>query len=313
MDIVGLGTVAMDVLLEVDVLPGKDGFAVIRRRSYSPGGSGTNAVVQAARLGASCAYIAQVGDDELGDEIVQSLEAEGVSTAAMRRQTGGISLHTIVFVAADGAKFIVLDMGDTFLTMTADAANPTLIGSAKVFYTDLLPGDAALAGLKAAKACGVATVFNMQVGLHQMMGFGVSEAMIAEALQYTDVFAPCREAFSALSGTQDAAAGAASLAAAGHGLLLLTQGQDGSVAFDRSGLVARVPAFEVETTDSTGAGDSYIGAFMVARFLKAYGVAEAMRYASACAALTCTGLGARSSPYAAGAESFLASRGPAPA
>ncbi len=312
MDIVGLGTVAMDVLLEVDVLPAKDGFAVIRRRSYLPGGSGTNAIVQAARLGAACAFIAQVGNDDLGDEIVHSLDREGVATAAMRRKAGGISLHTIVFVAEDGAKFVVLDMGDAFLAMPAEAADPTLIGSAKVFYTDLLPGAAALAGLKAAKACGAATVFNMQVGLQQMTGFGVSEAMLAEALHYTDVFAPCREAFAALTGTEDAVAGAAELADAGHGILLLTRGQDGSMAFDRTGLVARVPAFDVKATDTTGAGDSYIGAFMVARFLEAHPVADAMRYASACAALTCTGLGARSSPDAAAAASFLASRGPAP-
>jgi sugar/nucleoside kinase (ribokinase family) len=312
MDIVGLGTVAMDVILELDVLPGKDEFAVIERRSYLPGGSGTNAIVQAARLGASCAFIAQVGDDQLGDEIVQSLESEGVSTAAMRRKVGGISLHTMVFVAADGAKFIVLDMGDAFLALPAAAADGSLIGSAKVFYTDLLPGAAGLAALKAAKAAGAATVFNMQVGLQQMTGFGVSEAVIAEALRYVDVFAPCREAFAALTGTQDAAAGAAKLADAVHGLLLLTRGQEGSVAFAPSGLVARVPAFEVEAVDTTGAGDSYIGAFMVARFLEGYPDAEAMRYATACAALTCTGLGARSSPNAAAAAAFLASRGPAP-
>ena len=312
MDIVGLGTVAMDVILNVDVLPAKDGFAVIKRRSYAPGGSGTNAIVQAARLGASCAFVAQVGDDHLGDEIVQSLESEGVSTAGMLRMRGGISLHTMVFVAADGDKFIMLDMGDAFLAMPADAADANLIGSATVFYTDLLPGAAAVASLKAAKAAGATTVFNMQVGLAQMIGFGVSEATIVEALQYVDVFAPCREAFSALAGTQDAAAGAAKLADTVPGLLLLTQGQDGSVAFERAAMVARAPAFEVEAVDTTGAGDAYIGAFMVARFLKRSSVAEAMRYASACAALTCSGLGARSSPSAAAAEAFLAARGPAP-
>ena len=41
MDIVGLGTVAMDVLLEVDTLPKEDGFAVIKRRSFLPGGTGS--------------------------------------------------------------------------------------------------------------------------------------------------------------------------------------------------------------------------------------------------------------------------------
>ena len=67
----------------------------------------------------------------------------------------------------------------------------------------------------------------------------------------------------------------------------------------------RVPSLRVRPVDTTGAGDSYIGAFMVAYYLKGYDLEKAMRFASACAAYTCTGVGARFSPTLAVAEGLF--------
>ena len=77
MDIYGLGTFAVDVLMKVDKLPGADSFCVVKSTERQPGGSGTNVIVQCARLGAKCGYIACVGDDGLGQEVIDSLAGEG--------------------------------------------------------------------------------------------------------------------------------------------------------------------------------------------------------------------------------------------
>ena len=52
MDIYGLGTFAVDVLMKVDKLPGADSFCVVKSTERQPGGSGTNVIVQCAPLGA---------------------------------------------------------------------------------------------------------------------------------------------------------------------------------------------------------------------------------------------------------------------
>ena len=57
MDVYGLGTLAMDVLIQVDTLPGEDSFCIVKSSERQPGGSGTNVIVQLARLGAKCGFI----------------------------------------------------------------------------------------------------------------------------------------------------------------------------------------------------------------------------------------------------------------
>ncbi|HBT17812.1 MAG TPA: carbohydrate kinase family protein, partial [Firmicutes bacterium] len=83
MDIIGLGTVAMDVIMQVDSLPKEDGFCLVNKQSYLEGGSATNVIVQASRLGAKCGFISQIGDDGVGKGIKNSLERENVITESM--------------------------------------------------------------------------------------------------------------------------------------------------------------------------------------------------------------------------------------
>lgn len=295
MDIVGLGTVAMDVILQVDSLPAEDGFALVKGKTYSEGGSGTNVIVQASRLGAKCGFIAQIGDDEIGNEIKKGLEKENVDTGCMSIKKSATSLHTTIIVGEEGKKFILVNMGDAFLTLERSCVDIDYVKSADVFYTDLLPGEPALYALEAAKKSGLKTVFNLQVGIPLMEQCGVKKADILNALNFVDVFAPCREAFVQLTGSTDYLQSMVQFNRNFKGILLLTLGSEGSAAAI-GGQITKVPVSNVVVKDTTGAGDSYIGAFMYAYFVRQMKLEAAMKFASTCAAITCTGLGARSSP-----------------
>jgi ribokinase len=70
------------------------------------------------------------------------------------------------------------------------------------------------------------------------------------------------------------------------------------------------PAFAVTPVDTTGAGDTFCGA-LVAALSRGLTLAEALRQASAAAALACTKMGAQSSiPTAAEVADFLAQHSP---
>lgn len=304
MDIVGLGSMAMDVMMQVDSLPREDGFCVVQGVTYLPGGSGTNVIVQSARLGASCAYIATVGDDQIGKDVLKNLVSEGVDISSMITKEGGTTLHTNIVVDPEGRKFIMLNGGDCFF-LTDETADLHLIDEAKIFYTDLFPYSAALAALKRARNNKVKTVFNMQVGLDTMRNLGITAENVLDCLQYVDVFAPCRLGLFGLAGTENLDECRKFIRKYYSGLLLITLGAEGSVAFDEKDRETFVPSIKVKPIDTTGAGDSYIGSFMVDYLLKGEKLKDAMAFASACAGYTCTGLGARFSPTRSEVKALL--------
>lgn len=305
MDIVSVSTYAMDVMMNVDRLPGEDGFAVVTNNTYLPGGSGTNVMVQASRLGASTGFMGLLGSDTLGDDIIKSLKAEGMDTSRVLRKEGGISLHTDIVVDSEGKKFILLNMGDSFLAYDPKDVDKDYISNAKVYYTDLLPYGAALEGLKSAKESGLKTGFNMQVDLYTMNGFGASKEDVLGSLKYVDLFAPCRSGLYQICGTEDLDECLGYVRKHFKGTLLVTLGSKGAVAFDENDKRYECAARNVKAVDTTGAGDSFMGAMLYTHLLNEMELEKAMEFATVCSAITCQGLGARSTPTKAQVEAVL--------
>lgn len=307
MKILGIGTVAMDVLMEVDQLPAADGFGVINRVSYVPGGSGTNVIVQSARLGADTAYIAKLGDDAIGRDILQSLKDEGVDISGMRAKPNGTSLHTNIVIDKKGEKFILLNFGDAFAALEPAEVSEKLVRECDVLFTDFFPAAPVLQAVRLAKPLGKKIVFNMQTGMNTLGAFGTSREDVLGLLGEIDVFAPCREGLNDLFGSEDPRVILPELRRWFAGLLIVTQGSRGVMAIDEQDQIVTVPAFPIEAVDTTGAGDSFIGTFMVAFFQESQPLVQALETANASAAYTCTGLGARSSPNKMELEQWIKS------
>ena len=296
MEVCGLGTIAMDVLMQVDMLPQKDGFCMVKNTSYQPGGSGSNVIVQLARLGAECGYIAALSKDRYGLDILNNLKAEGVDTSCMEVFDKGVTLHTDIVIDQNGDKFIMLNMGDTFEKLEFEDMKKLYVEKAKVFYTDLCPGKPAMKAITAARNRGIETVFNMQVGLATMNGLGVSKEELLACIREVDVFAPCRQGVFDLTGTENLDECCGYLRNYTDAVLLFTLGSGGSAAYDRDGTKYEVPCKKVNVIDTTGAGDSYMGGFIYSYCIKGKDLLSSMRFATSCAAHTCSGLGARFSP-----------------
>lgn len=296
MEVCGLGTIAMDVLMQVDMLPQKDGFCMVENTSYQPGGSGSNVIVQLARLGAECGYIAALSKDRYGLDILNNLKAEGVDTSCMEVFDKGVTLHTDIVIDQNGDKFIMLNMGDTFEKLEFDDMKKLYVEKTKVFYTDLCPGKPAMKAITAARNRGIETVFNMQVGLATMNGLGVSKEELLACIREVDVFAPCRQGLFDLTGTENLDECCGYLRNYTDAVLLFTLGSGGSAAYERDGTKYEVPCKKVNVIDTTGAGDSYMGGFIYSYCIKGKDLLSSMRFATSCAAHTCSGLGARFSP-----------------
>lgn len=305
MDIVSVSTYAMDVMMNVTNLPGEDGFAVVTNNTYMPGGSGTNVLVQAARLGAKAGFLGLIGTDTIGDDIIKSLNNEGIDTSKTVRKKDGISLHTDIVVDPEGSKFILLNMGDSFLAYDKKDVDKEYISKAKVFYTDLLPYEASLEALKCAKESGLKTAFNMQVDLNTMNGFGVSKESVLDSLKYVDLFAPCRAGLYQICGTEDLNECLKYIRNYFKGVLLVTLGKEGAAAFDEQDNTYKCPARNVKAIDTTGAGDSFMGGMLYSYLLMGEKLEKALEFSTVCSAITCQGLGARSTPTLAQVREML--------
>lgn len=294
-DIVAVATVAMDIIMQVDNLPREDGFAVIESTSIVDGGSGANAIVQASKMGAKCGFIAKLGDDEIGKKFLEGLKREKVDSSRIQIMKDGTSLHTQIVVGEQGKKFILLNMGDAFMELKKDELDIDYIKKAKVFYTDLVPKEPSIYALELAKENGQKTVFNLQVGLETMKGFGVERQELLNILQYVDVLSLNKDTFFELTGKDNLDDGFTEIQKHFKGIPLVTLGSKGSTTIYKDKRIS-VPVYDVKVVDTTGAGDSYIGTFMTAHLIKGMGVEDSMKVASIAAALTCTKIGARLSP-----------------
>lgn len=115
------------------------------------------------------------------------------------------------------------------------------------------------------------------------------------------------EALHATAGESDDVTALRRIAKVTPALLGVTSGAKGVIWLDRQGEPQQMPAFPVHTVDTLGAGDAFHGAFTLA-IAEGLLLEQAMRFASATAALKCTRFGgAFGSPQRIEVEEFLAS------
>jgi len=304
-DVIGLGTVAMDVFLHVDELPIEDGFASVLKTDYLPGGSGTNVLTQISRLSGKCGYMAQISDDLVGREIKQSMIDEKIDINGLRIVQGATTLHCDIVVDKKGRKFILLNLGNVFDKWTGNDIDLEYFTKAKIFYTDLLPAGPAIEGLKQAKKNNMTTVFNLQMGMNTMKTLGASEQIIFDALEYVDIFAPCLGGFKQLCKTDDFEQAHNYIRNYFKKLLVCTLGDKGSISFEENEDSVFIPAYPADVIDTTGAGDSYLGAFIYSYLIDKKSLRESMKFATSCAAYTCEHVGARMCPNLSQAQQTL--------
>ena len=297
MDILAVCGIALDVVAKVDHLPVRDGFCSVLSTQRQYGGGGMNVLMQASRLSARTGIVTRLADDPDSDFIIANMDKLRIDHRGVVRQAGNYKAPTcLIYVDPAGQKMMVGDRERLPGPIGEDEFPFDLIGQTDIVYLDfnpalLTPHIAALA-----KRQGKTVVLNFQDGLDSVLGRGIQAQQTWDMLVNVDVFAPCQEAIRALSGTDDVDGQLVFIRRYHHGLVVLTLGERGVVAFDKDNRRYEVPAYDIDPVDTTGAGDSFIGSFMVEYLVRHRDLGEALRYATACAAITCTRFGAQSSP-----------------
>ena len=108
MELTVVGSINLDLVARVKVLPRPGETVSGASFERFPGGKGANQAVAAAKLGAAVRMVGAVGEDALADEALAGLTAAGVELDIERTGTTGIAL---ILVADDGENQIVVVPG----------------------------------------------------------------------------------------------------------------------------------------------------------------------------------------------------------
>lgn len=271
--VLGVGVPTLDRIYLADAIPAPDSSVLATAASVEGGGQVATALVTASRLGLRVSMVAQVGSDDVAEDIIAGLEAEGVETMHVQRGDGRSS-SSLVLVTPDGRRAIVYDPGEpSRLTPTAEALEAIRQADGIL----LERWDDWTRTALAARPQGV-VLLDLDEWLGEVPDL-IAECDIVIASEATLRGRPVDVALEALL-------------AQGCEIAVITCGADGSYGKSRGGSMHHQPAFPVEIVDTTGAGDVFHGSFLVAH-LEGKTLADSMRFAACTAALQCTSPGGR--------------------
>jgi sugar/nucleoside kinase (ribokinase family) len=258
------------------------------------GGSAANTLAGLAALGAKCAFIGQVADDQFGTVFAHDIRAGGIAFETPSRPGNPPTALCLIFVTPDGQRTMNTYLGASQF-LPAEALDEAQIASARVLYLEGYlwdpeePRKAMRRAIAAARGAGRQVAFTLSdpfvISRH-----GDDFRQLLDEGQIDVLFANHHE-LAALTGEDDLEAGLAALAPKVP-VLVVTRSADGAVAV-ANGERADVPAEPIdEVVDTTGAGDLFAAGFLYGH-VRGESLERCLKLGAVCAAEIISHFGAR--------------------
>jgi len=285
-----VGSAVTDLVTFTDVFPRPGETLFGKSFDLGFGGKGANQAVASRLCGAEVLMVAKVGDDLFGQATINNFASFGIDTTHVHIVEGAPTGVAPIFVEPNGQNRIIVVKGanDCLKPADVDAAAVELARVDAIIMQFEIPLETIYHALRFARAHNILCIVNpapaVPANLANLAGADYFIPNETEAEQLTGL--PVRT-------EAEAATCAAALLSKGFRRVVITMGARGSLLADATGHTP-VPPFPVSATDTTGAGDAFIGSLAV--FL-AEGMSEqrALARASLYAALSTTRIGTQKS------------------
>jgi ribokinase len=281
-----IGSTMMDLTVYADILPAAGETRFGESFTTGFGGKGANQAVMAARTGAKVTMITGIGNDGFGDESLQNFKDCQMDISSVLH----LDTHTGVahiWVDGQGQNRISIVPGANFKLTPQDAIDEVnKLKNVSVLIAQCeIPQEVTLAAFRTAQELGITTILNP----------APYQPLTDDLLDLTDWLIPNEIEFAELDKAHrapDTDEIIASLRTKGR--TIVTLGSEGAALVTTDGKVKRFAAKKVNATDTTGAGDCFIGAFAAAI---ASGASEesAVQFGIDCATKSVARKGAQSS------------------
>ena len=276
-NILVVGSVNVDVLLNMDELPRIGKTVVARNLSTIPGGKGLNQAVGAAKLGANVSLIARVGADHEGAGIYMLLQDNKIDSRGLMRDESQNTGRAYIYVRPDGDSSIVVYAGaNKNLTPEDIKKNEKLFETAGYC---LLPLELSL------ETVGAALRMSKKYGVKTILKPTTMREIPDEFLKMVDYFVPNEaEADMLCPKIETVQEKAKHFLDKGAGTVIITLGAKGCYAANRK-MERFYEAMRVRVVDTTGGADAFISALAVylnEKYALDEAIAAAVKAASFC-------------------------------
>ena len=279
-DVVGVGLNAADTLIPVKHFPERGSKIEIHSADVLLGGQVASAMVACRQWGLRTRYVGKLGEDHAAALHRAEFARLGVEAHLMTAR-GCASQQAVILVDHAGER-TVLWKRDSRLTLLPEDLDRGWVVNARVLHLDGHDTAAAALAAQWARAAGVPVVADLD-DLYP----GV-EALLPNI----DYIITSRDIPARLTHEPDLRLSLPQVFRRyGCKLAAATLGVDGVLAWEGTRF-HYAPAFQVNVTDTTGAGDIFHAGFIYG-LLQGWPLQRQLQFACAAAALNCTGVGAR--------------------
>lgn len=273
-----IGSCNMDITVEADRRPGAGETVMGNRLIVSPGGKGANQAVAAARLGYEVYMVGCVGDDAYGKMMLDALAKSGVKidyVETLENVTTGTAHITLA--EGDNSIIVIKGANDLVSREIIDKDWDVISKSSLVMLQHEIPMDTIGYIIDRCYEAGVPVMLNPAPYMD------IPQEWIDKVTYLTPNEHEAALMFDGMDRDE--------ILKSQAGKVIMTAGGDG-VLYGENDEVVHVEGFTVPVVDTTGAGDTFNGAFAVGR-CEGMGVKEAIRFANAAAALSIGKIGAQ--------------------
>ena len=246
----GLGQCSVDYLGIVEGYPPVDGKCEFAEMLIQGGGPVATAMVALSRWGVKCTFTGVAGSDSFGNEIIRSLNEEGVDTGGLLVREGYSSQFAFIAVEPGSGRRTIFWQRPSGAVPQPDEIDYDQVRNADVLYTDGLFIEATMEACREARKNGTKVVVDA----------GTLREGMLELAGLSDFFIASRTFAKALTGEGNEVEACRKIADLGPEVACITLGEEGYVAVVDGEIIKR-PAYEVEAVDTTGCGDVFHAGF----------------------------------------------------
>ena len=283
-----IGSLNYDIIMKQKRMPFLGETYTADSIPYSGGGKGANQAVQCAKLGIDTIMVGKVGRDSFGDTLVEKLRDYGVDCSCIGRSSSPTGVG-VVHALEDGTVYASIITGANFdITAREIDGLDELVRNSRIIILQLeIPTNVVEHIIRKAKQYHVYTILNA----------APAKELDREVLKLVDCLIVNETEASFYAGVditdgEMVRAHADRLSQLTEGTVIVTLGSKGSMLLGKEETVSIEPVKVEHVTESTGAGDSYIGAFAYGKY-KGMTDRRACCFAARAASITVTKIGAQ--------------------